>query len=377
MEVSALAIKPSGFGEEKCIECGRCTYACPVSRMTDFSPRNVVERTLLQGRPPADPGVWQCMNCAACTQVCQNGVAFHEYVRSLRPELAKTLPPQRNHGAMPHSIMKLNAMPGIAPKKNGWLTQETKTRDDSDTLLYVGCTPYLDAIFRYLDLDLISIPRAAVRLLNRAGIEPTVLADERCCGHDAYWQGEDELFSRLARMNVEALDEAKVSRVVAFCPECMTTIRQLYPRLVGPLGFEVVSLAQVLAEEIDAGRLELTGSEERVTYHDPCRLGRHAGIYEAPRTVLSRTAELEEMPRSRELGPCCGVSAFTQCGSETRTWQYERLREAEASGASSLVTACPKCLVHLTCAMTERAPILSRDRLKIEDIYVRAAEHLS
>ncbi|HVO77979.1 MAG TPA: (Fe-S)-binding protein [Methanomassiliicoccales archaeon] len=374
--MGALAIEPSGFGEEKCVECGRCTYACPVSRMRDFSPRNVVEKTLLQGKPPADPGIWQCMNCAACTQVCQNGVDFHRYVRTLRPQLAKTFPPQMNHGAIPHSLMRINAVPGIVPKKNAWLTSEMKIDADSETLLYVGCTPYLDTLFRYLELDLLSIPRSAVRLLNHVGIRPKILADERCCGHDAYWLGEDELFSKLARMNVEMLDRAKASRIVAFCPECMTTLKQLYPKVVGPLGFEVVSLAELLAEEIDSGRLDLATSTETITYHDPCRLGRHVGIYDAPRTVLGRSSKLVEMPRSRELGPCCGVSAFTQCGSETRPWQFERLREAAAAGASSLVTACPKCLVHLTCATREKTPLMVQDGMRIEDIYVRTAARI-
>ncbi len=344
--------------------------------MSDFSPRSVVEKSLLQGKPPADPGIWQCMNCAACTQVCQNGVEFHEYVRTLRPQLARTLPPQRNHGAIPHAIMRINSMPGLGPKKNGWLTTDTKTSDDSDTLLFVGCTPYLDVVFRYLDLDLISIPRAVVKLLNATGIEPKLLADERCCGHDAYWSGEDDLFAKLARMNVERLDRANVSRVVTFCPECMTTLKQLYPKVVGPLGFEVVSLAEVLAEDIDAGRIQIEKGPETMTYHDPCRLGRHAGVYNAPRTILNETGILAEMPRSRELGPCCGVSAFTQCGSETRPWQHERLREAVATGASSLITACPKCLIHLTCAKTKRTPLLSPNQMRVEDLYVRAARGL-
>jgi heterodisulfide reductase subunit D len=374
--VSALATEPSGFGEEKCIECGRCTYACPVSRMRDFSPRGVVERIQLNGRVPLDQGIWQCTNCGMCTQVCQNGVAFHEYARTLRPQLAKVVQPQRNHGAMPRAIMRLNSRPGMRPRKAGWLTSEARTSEDSDTLLFVGCTPYLDVIFRYLDLDLLSIPRAAVALLNAIGIEPIVLADERCCGHDAYWSGEEQLFARLAELNLHRLERTGASRIVTFCPECMVTLKLLYPKVAGPLGFEVTSLAELMADEIESGHLELTNSGETVTYHDSCRLGRHAGVYDAPRTVLGRTASLTEMPRNRELGPCCGVSAFTQCGAETRPWQHERLREARATGASSLVTACPKCLVHLTCAMTEKAPCLSTSSLEIEDLYVRAANSI-
>ena len=369
------ADRPS-YGEEKCIDCGKCTYSCPVSRMRDFSPRDIVARAQLEGRVPRDRGIWQCMNCGMCTQVCQNGVRFHVYVRSLRPELSRSLRPERNHGAMPDEIMRLNSVPGIRPRKQGWLTKELETSEGSDTLLFVGCTPYFDVIFRYLDLQMNAIPRAAVSLLNRMGERPKLLREERCCGHDAYWSGEDELFEKLVRLNMEQLDKAKVKEVLAFCPECMSTLRDLYPKVVGPLGFKVRSLSERIAEAINEGELEASDSDEKLTFHDPCRLGRHSGVYEEPRSVLKAVGELEEMPRSKELGPCCGVSAWMECGSDTRPWQLERLREASETVASRMVTACPKCLIHFTCAMSERTPLLPRAKLPLVDLHVLADERL-
>jgi len=345
--------------------------------MRPFSPRQVVERTLLDGAVPLDRGIWQCMNCGMCTEICQNGVRFHEYIRTLRPELALKLQPQRNHGAVPYQIMRLNARPGIVPNKQGWILPSHQMDERSETLLFVVCTPYLDVLFRYLRLDLLDIPRSALSLLNRMGVSPIVMRDERCCGHDAYWAGEEELFERLVRLNMDAFDRAKPKTVVAYCPECVSSIRDLYPRVVGPLGFEVRALSEILAEGIEEGRIELRAANELLTYHDPCRLGRHLGVYDAPRRIVSSVGKLTEMPRSRQFGPCCGVSGWMECGAETRPWQIERLTEAMDTGASRMVTACPKCLIHLTCAMNETMPLLPRPKLPLVDIHVLASSRLT
>lgn len=345
--------------------------------MRPFSPRQVVEHTLLDGTVPADRGIWQCMNCGMCTEVCQNGVRFHEYIRTLRPELALKLQPQRNHGAVPYQIMSLNARAGIVPNRQRWILPGQRTDDDSETLLFVGCTPYLDILFRYLRLDLLGIPRSALTLLNQMDISPRVIRDERCCGHDAYWEGDDELFEKLVHLNVEAFDRVGTSTVVTFCPECASSIRDLYPRVVGPLGFEVRTLLEVLTDGIEEGKIELRRDGETLTYHDPCRLGRHLGVYEPPRKIVSSLGSLTEMPRSRQLGPCCGVSGWMECGAETRPWQMERLAEAAETGASRMVTACPKCLIHLSCAMSENLPLLPRAKLPLVDIHVLAESRLA
>jgi len=365
------------FGERKCIECGKCTYSCPVSHTGgDFSPRKVMEETAVLGRAPSNSGLWQCMNCGMCTEVCQNGVRFHDYVRTVRRDLRARLAPEQNHGGIPDALMRLSALPNLSPRKAGWVSKGLMLDEASDVLLFVGCTPYFDVIFRYLRDDLLEIPRSAVSLLNAMRIRPKLLPEERCCGHDAYWLGDSEMFERLALMNIEAIEKAKVSQVVTFCPECYSTLKNLYPKAAGPLGFEVRSMAEIMAEAIGSGELELGSDQEVLTYHDPCRLGRHAGVYEQPRQVIRSLGRLNEMTRSGPLGVCCGVSAWVNCGALTRGWQLERLKEAEETGAKRLVTACPKCLIHLTCAMSEKVQLLPWPKLPVTDLHVLAASRL-
>ena len=361
----------------RCTECGRCTYICPVSNMTDdFSPRKVAEQYVLEGKLRNDQGLWQCMSCGACTETCQNEVRFHEYLQGKRRLLRKTFEPEDTHGSAPGSMMRLTANQKVRTRKEGWVTPDLKLDHDSETLLFVGCTPYFDVIFRYLRDDLLEIPRSAVRLLNAAGIKPRLLSGERCCGHDAFWLGDEELFDRLARLNLDAIDKAGIKEVVAFCPECNSTLKEIYPRRFGPLGFKVRSVAEVISEKLNDGELELRHEEEKLTYHDPCRLGRHARVFQAPRNILAACGDLVEMPRNREMSACCGNAAFVNCNGSTRLWQLDRLKEASETGASKLVTACPKCLIHFTCAGTENVQMIARKKIPAVDLHVLASSRI-
>jgi heterodisulfide reductase subunit D len=361
----------------KCVECGRCTYACPASQIGgDFSPRRIIEDIQNTGEVPLNKDIWLCMTCMQCTEICQFGVSFHEVIRDIRPELSRVLPPEENHGGMPEMMERLSSMRGIRPNKQTWVSEGLDLDPASDTMLFVGCTPYYDVIFRYLRQDLLEIPRSSVKLLNALGIRPRILADERCCGHDAYWLGDGALFEKLARLNVDAIEKAKVSRVVAFCPECYTTLKYRYPEVVGKLGFEVRSLTQMIGEAVDEGAISLEPSGDEITFQDPCRLGRHAGIYSEPRKVLSSLADLREMPRSAQFAACCGNSSWVNCGPNTRLWQLQRLKEASDTGASRMITACPKCLIHFTCAQSENVQLIERPKMPVTDLHVLAASRL-
>lgn len=365
------------YGAQKCVDCGRCTYSCPASQIGgDFSPRGIMEEMEQSGKVPANKDIWLCMTCKQCTQICQFGVRFHEVIREIRPELRRTLPPEPNHGGAPEALELLSAMPTILPRKQRWMTSDLKLDDSSGTMLFVGCTPFFDVIFRYMRQDLLEIPRSSVRLLNAAGISPRLLMDERCCGHDPYWLGDEDLFERIARLNVEAVERLHINELIAFCPECVSTWKQLYPKVVGKLSFEVRSVAEVLADAVDEGRLQLGRSDETFTYQDPCRLGRHLGVYDAPRKIISSIGGLEDMPRSREVAACCGNSSFINCGSQTKLWQLERIKEASGVGASRLVTACPKCLIHMTCALNEGMQLVERVRMPLVDMHVLASSSL-
>ncbi|MFP4169794.1 MAG: (Fe-S)-binding protein [Methanomassiliicoccales archaeon] len=356
------------FGIQECIGCGRCSYLCPVSHgKGDFSPRTVVER-IAAGEDPLDAGIWSCTNCGLCSQACDSGVLFHQFVRRLRVDLGEVLPPQRTHGGIMGAIRGLNARSDLVPEKTNWVTDDLILGDDP--LLFIGCLPYFHVLFRDFCPGLLDIPRSAVRLLNAMGLRPGVLPGERCCGHDAHWMGDEKTFRRLAEMNVRQMEGA--DEVIALCPEGYSTLRDVYPRFVGDLDFRVRGLVEVVAEGLEEGRLELERAGERIAFQDPCRLGRHGGIVEAPRRIMEDLGEVVEMPRSGEMSACCGHSNWVNCDSYTREWQLDRLREARRAGADALVTACPKCLIHLSCAQRG----LEEGIIPVRDLFSLAASRL-
>jgi heterodisulfide reductase subunit D len=361
------------LGISGCVTCGRCTWACLVSRRPgDFSPRTVAERFLKDGTAPDDGGIWSCTNCGMCTQVCDSGVIFHEFVRDLRAEVRSRTPPEMTHGGILPTISRLSSMPHLKPRADAWVKGNLDLDPRSGTLLFLGCIPHFDVIFRDFRDDILEIPRAAVSLLSAMGEKPAVMREERCCGHDAYWMGEDETLERLASLNVESIEKRGTEEVVFLCPEGYWTFKEIYPKLLGPLGFEVRSLTEVVGKAVEEGSISLRRGVERIAFQDPCRLGRCSGILDAPRKIIDEIGERVDMGRSERLAACCGHSNWVNCDAYTREWQLQRLEEASSAGAEVLATACPKCLIHLSCAQRN----LPDADLKIMDIHVMAAEAL-
>jgi len=226
-------------------------------------------------------------------------------------------------------------------------------------LYFVGCLPQYDAMLEEWELNSVGIARAAVLVMNRLGIEPVVLKEERCCGHDLLWTGDTENFERLARLNVEMIKASGAKKVVTTCPECYRTLKLDYPEVVGDTGFEVVHISELLCEALEEGKLKFERQLNRkITYHDSCRLGRHMGIYEEPRKLITAIpgVELVEMERNRAEAACCGMSAWLLCGEVSKRLQLERLKEARGTGADQLVVGCHKCKIHFKCVMDEKLP---------------------
>lgn len=359
-----------------CLECGVCTASCPISRLNPgYSPRLFVERALLEApaRVLEAEDLWACLTCGTCSQRCPSQVDYPEFMRSTRRiahEAGRAA--VATHGGVLEMLVKLQAK-NLPQRRTAWVPRDVRTRDTGDVLYFVGCLPHFQVVFRDLEVDSLGTARAALRLLNRVGIEPVVSPDERCCGHDAYWTGEMETFETLARLNVEAIRAAGAKRVVFSCPEGYHTVREIYPRVVGDLPFEPIHLLELLLEEIEKGALELNELAAKVTFQDPCRLGRMLGLYELPRQVLAKIPGLElvEMPRNRENALCCGSSEWVHCSVCNKEIQIDRLREARATGTDILVTACPKCRIHLTCALRDRD---LEDPPKLRDLVELVAE---
>jgi heterodisulfide reductase subunit D len=367
-----------------CLECGKCSAVCPITRWetrTYTSPRLLVEKAI-QGRSAEvldDPLFWSCLTCKRCSELCPSDVYFSEFLRDARA-LARDegRAGDCTHGDAVQTWGRMMTNPAMQQDRLGWLDGDLCVSDDSDTLYFVGCLPYYDALFKKIGAEGLEIARAAVKILNHLGIEPQVLADERCCGHDQLWQGDIATFRALAELNLAQFQASGAKRIITTCPECARTLRLDYPQFVGSHGLEVLHLAEFLAQQaaLRPSSGQASSKLTLATYQDPCRLGRHLGVYDAPRQVLAGLGlDLVEMERSRHAALCCGTSCWTSCGQVSKNIQVERLREARATGAELLVTACVKCQIHFKCAQDD--PLLG-DELGIEicDLATLVAERL-
>ena len=376
-------------GANKCLECGKCAASCPVTRMRpEYSPMLTVERALreMDDEIAEDQSLWTCMTCGACSFRCPSGVDYPGFIRRVR-ELHTGARGTCSHGGLFTAISKIMSWDGIHQRDRlSWVTDDLKVGTKGKVLYFVGCLPFFDPVLRNTGSPYIDIARSTVRVLNRAGITPVVMEDERCCGHDLLWSGEGpEGFAELARLNVEAIRETGAETVVMSCPECLRTFARDYPEhLDGEMGdLKLMHTSELFADLIEGGKLKVDGGPAEgmvVTYQDPCRLGRHLGIFEPPRRVLESIpgVELREMAANRGNAVCCGTSSWLNCGTYSKRIQMDRMKEAVASTAGTMVTACPKCLIHFNCTLTEpsvpEAP--PKPDIAIKDLSVLLAEAL-
>jgi len=294
-------------------------------------------------------------------------IDFPGFIRSFRQKARDggNLPIESHHGIM-QCIADLQAGE-IHQRRTDWAEETGAFGDKGDYFYFVGCLPYFEVIFSYLDVTPLGSARAVLTLLNKMGITPVISNEERCCGHDALWSGNEETFRRLAKRNMEVITGSGAKAVLFSCPEGYTTFKEFYPTYFGDLPFEVLHLTEFLARELPGAGLSFEPSQNGVlTYHDPCRLGRGAGLYEEPRDLLKLIPEsrVVEMGRNRENALCCGTSAWMECSSCSKAVRVERLNEALQTGANTLITACPKCHIHLSCAQST-----AELDLKVVDLY--------
>jgi Fe-S oxidoreductase len=332
-----------------------------------------VERALLFGETETvcDPELWSCLTCGTCDQRCPSQVDFTGFMRALRARAMEL----GEEGVCTHAdtlvaLMELMTRPDFN-RSPAWLGKGVKTRRKGKTYYFAGCLPFLEVVFRDIGFEGKAIARSAVSLLNRIGVVPAVSEHEICCGHDAYWTGKPEVAERFAAHNVEAIRRAGAKEVIFSCPECYYMFKHVYPDLVGDLGFEPVFIFNLLTEHSE--RLGFRPTETKVTYQDPCRLARMDDIIDEPRFLLDAVPDLElaEMERRGKDAICCGSSNFVSCSRVNKRIQVDRLEEAIRTGAQTLLTSCPKCNIHLRCAMRDQDT--SAD-IQIKDMITLLAE---
>jgi Fe-S oxidoreductase len=237
-------------------------------------------------------------------------------------------------------------------------------------LYWVGCAAAFDERNQ-------KVAASFARLLQRAGVNFGVLGDEeRCTGDPARRMGNEYLFQAMAQENIATLDRYGIKKIVTSCPHCFNTIRNEYPRLGG--SYEVIHHTELLADLVREGRLRPQGRMEGIaSFHDPCYLGRHNGVYDAPRKVLGAVPGLQvkEMGRCRERGFCCGAGGGLMWFEERigKRVSWERTEEALALEPQVLASACPFCLIMFEDALKVKE---ARDRTRPLDLAELVAQSI-
>ena len=363
------AIKANGGEAFKlCFQCGLCDVVCPWNRVRIFSMRKMVREAAFGLTDIESEDIWRCTTCGRCPQQCPRDVKQIESGVALRRIATE-------YGVFPTAARPIRSVRGSLMGEGNPMNEARKNRanwaeglsvktftEGTEILYFAGC--YLS-----YDARLKKVASATANILNRAGVDFGILgAKENCCGESIRKTGDEEVFKRLAKENIKTFIDNGVKKILVSSPHCYHTFKNEYPEF--RVNFEVVHISQYLFELIHEGRLGLTKEYgKKVTYHDPCYLGRHNGIYDEPREVLKKVPGLEliEMPDSLEDSLCCG-------GGGGRIWMETpkgerfsdlRLEQAIGVGAEVLVTSCPYCIANFE---DSRLTTGVADQIEIKDI---------
>jgi len=228
---------------------------------------------------------------------------------------------------------------------------------------------YFPCCYSSYDPRLKKVARATATILNQAGVDFGILgAKENCCGESIRKTGDEELFKRLARENIKAFVDAGVNRIVVSSPHCYHTFKNEYSQF--HVNFKVVHISQYLFELVSAGRLQFKHDyPKKVTYHDPCYLGRHNGVYDEPREILKRIPDVQfnELPESRSDSLCCGGGGGRVWMETQKAERFSDLRidQALGVGAEVLATSCPYCITMLE---DSRKTMDATEKIEVKDI---------
>ncbi|MFC2114070.1 (Fe-S)-binding protein [Bacteroidota bacterium] len=367
-EIVDIIKEKGGDTFKLCYQCGKCDVVCPWSNVRNFSMRKLVREATFGMSAIEGDDIWLCTTCGKCSVACPRDVRQVESGIALR------------RMATEYGIYSATADPvrsirsALNAEGNPFMEDRQKRADWAEGLSVMPFNDKMEILYFsgcYLSFDprLKKVAKATANILNKAGVNYGILGSkESCCGESIRKAGDEELFRKLAKENIKTFIDHGVKRILVSSPHCYHTFKNEYPEFM--VYFEVVHITQYIFELIEAGRLKLSKEyEKKVTYHDPCYLGRHNGIYDEPRNILQQISALEltEMAETREDSFCCG-------GGGGRIWMDTpkgerfsdlRLEQAVETGAEVLATSCPYCIANFEDSLLNSK---NKEAIEIKDI---------
>jgi Fe-S oxidoreductase len=349
-----------------CTECGRCQDVCPAyATGKALSPKLLVmgirdrlfadgpallangELAALVPGAVADDVVWDCVTCGACMHECPVSIEHVDHIVDLRRHLVmvESRLPADTETMLRDVERGSNPWGKPQTERTSWAeglgVRVLEPGDAPPEILYwVGCAGAFDERARTAAIS-------TTKLLLASGLDVAILGPrESCTGDPARRAGNEYVFQALAQTNVDTLNRAGVTKIVASCPHCFNTLANEYGDFGGR--YEVAHHTELLAELVRDGRLAPAPGGGTITYHDSCYLARHNDVLEAPRELVARIGRPLEMARSGKRSFCCGAGGAHMWMEERGSpINEERAREAAGTGAETLAVACPFCTVML------------------------------
>ncbi|NHJ20975.1 MAG: (Fe-S)-binding protein [Candidatus Lokiarchaeota archaeon] len=348
----------------QCGKCGNCRTAyqengwprvCPSGEYGKFEAYYLGGKNLLTWGLNSGKLEWtenlarifyQCSVCHACLQQC-NIPEIHNYagewLMAMREEAVKKgFGPMKEHTLYTdHILNEYNPYLEKHEKRLNWLTKDINLDPSGDIAYFVGCT----SSYREQTVAL-----ATAEILSSMHLKFKILKEEHCCGSPVFMTGQAEKAKEIAENNVNTFSEEGIKKIITSCAGCYRMWKEVYPnKFKLNHGMEIVHLPELLITEIKNGKIDLNHSlDMKITYHDPCHLGRHMGMYEIPRELLKKIPgiELVEMERNRENAWCCGSGGGVRSAFKglSESAANERIQEALETGADAIVSSCPFCL---------------------------------